>query len=249
MRATDNQNNRRLLATMTNDPFQPVRLYYAIPDERFVIERLRKLDCMAEVRSKRCWQWLYHAEAEALRFPGGGYEDVPRERRPIVLGRIRFPQRGSMTFETNAIERAIAGARFFAPRLGPEVVAIRCRMVNRWFAADDGDPHELMATLDRDVTVIDPRAAEAHLIRDLAGVRSMEDAERAMAECMRREIESGEDVPAVEDFPLAPEEETSEFLHLATTLQLRLVRAMEHWNGNTQLTLPAIIERMVRGAG
>ena len=93
MRATDNQNNRRLLATMTNDPFQPVRLYYAIPDERFVIERLRKLDCMAEVRSKRCWQWLYHAEAEALRFPGGGYEDVPRERRPIVLGRIRFPQR------------------------------------------------------------------------------------------------------------------------------------------------------------
>ncbi len=49
----------------------------------------------------------------------------------------------------------------------------------------------------------------------------------------------------VEDFPLAPEEETPEFQHLATTLQFRFVRAVEHWRGNTHLTLTAIIVRTV----
>ena len=49
----------------------------------------------------------------------------------------------------------------------------------------------------------------------------------------------------VEDFPLAPEEEIPDFRHLANTLQFRLVWALEHWRGNTHLTLAAIIKRTV----
>ncbi len=245
MKTTRPAKERRLLATMTNEPFQPVRLYYTISDQSFVLSKLKKLDCMVEAPPERCWQWLFHAEAASLRFAAGGYADVPKEKRPIVLGRIRFPKRGRMTLQTNSIERAIAGARFFTPRLGPDVVVMRCRVVNRCFAADEGQPDKLMATLDQDVTVIDPREAEAALRRDLEGVRSMEDAERAAAESLERRLKSKEDVPMVEDFPLAPEEETPEFQHLATTLQFRFVRAVEHWRGNTHLTLAAIIVRTV----
>ena len=50
----------------------------------------------------------------------------------------------------------------------------------------------------------------------------------------------------VEDFPLAPEEETPNFEHLANTLQFRSIRAIEHWRGNTHLTLTAIIVRTVK---
>jgi len=46
--------DRRLLATMTNEPFQPVRLYYAIPDRAFVTKKLRGLKCMVEVPPERC---------------------------------------------------------------------------------------------------------------------------------------------------------------------------------------------------
>ena len=35
----------------------------------------------------------------------------------------------------------------------------------------------------------------------------------------------------VEDFPLAPEEETPDFQHLANTLKFRFIRAVEHWRG------------------
>jgi hypothetical protein len=244
MRPTEQSKERRLLATMTNEPFQPVRLYYAIPDPSIVIRKLRALNCMAEVPPERCWQWLFHAEAAPLRFVGG-YDDVPKEKRPIILGRIRFPQSDSMTLQTNSIPRAIEGARFFGSRLGREIVAMRCRVVNRCFAADEGRPEELQKTLDHDVTVIDPRSAEIALRRELKDLRKLHDAQRATTEFMERRLKGKEDVPMVEDFPLAPEEETPEFQHLATTLQFRLIRAFEHWQGNTHLTLAAIIVRTV----
>jgi hypothetical protein len=120
---------------------------------------------------------------------------------------------------------------------------MRCRVVNRCFAADEGQPHELMATLDQNVTVIDPREAEATLRREFEGVRPGRDALRAAAAFVERRIKSKEDVPMVEDFPLAPEEETPDFQHLANTLKFRFIRAFEHWRGNTHLTLAAIIVR------
>ena len=234
---------RPLLATMTKEPFQPVRLYYSIPSQAFVLAKLQKLSCVVEEPAEQCWQWLFEAEAASIRFLGG-YDDVPVERRPIVIGRIRFPASGGMTFETNSIVRAIEGARFFGPRLGPKVVAMRCRLVNRCFAGDEGGPDDRM--LDRDVTVIDPRMAEEAFRREFEGVKTQQDAERVAAQSLNRRLESGEDVPLVEDYPLAPEEETPEFQHLATGLQFRFVRAFEHWQGNTHLTLTAIIMRTVQ---
>ena len=245
MKLPKGSKDRCLLATMTNEPFQPVRLYYSIPDRSFVTEKLRALKCMVEVPPERCWQWLFHAEAASLRF-AAGYDAVPKEKRPIIIARIRFPKNGGMTIQTNSIARAIGAARFFAPHLGPEVLAMRCRVVNRCFAADEGQPaEELMKILDQDVTVIDPRAAEAAFRREFEGVRTTQDAERAAAASMQRTLASKEDVPMVEDFPLAPEEETPDFRSLANALGLRFVRAVEHWRGNTHLTLAAIIVRTV----
>ena len=243
---TKQQSQRPLLVTTTKEPFQPVRLYYRIPSRAAVLAKLRGLECTVEDPVERCWQWLYHGETKSLRFATAGYDDVPKERQPIILGSIRFPKSGGMTLQTNSIERAVQAAKFFAPRLGPRVVATRCRVVNRCFAADEGAPDELMKNLDRSVTVIDPRDAEAEIEEDFKGIHSMADAERAAAKRTEKNLKEGKDVPLVEDFPLAPEEETPDFQHLAMTLNLRFVRAFEHWRGNTHLTLTAIIMRTVQ---
>jgi hypothetical protein len=244
MKLSQDTNKRQLLATMTGDPFQPVRLYYSIPDRSFVIKKLQSLKCLVEVPHEQCWQWLFDAESKSLRFPGG-YSDVPKEKRPIVLGRISFQNNGGMLLQTNSISRAIEGAKFFGPRFGPKVVAIRVRVVNRCFAGDEGNPNVLMKTLDNNVTVIDPREAEDEFKHDFSVVRTVQDYNRVAAEFVERKLKNREDVPMVEDFPLAPEEETPEFRDLSITLQLRGIRALEHWNGNIHLTLAAIIKRMV----
>ena len=236
---------RVLLSTMTKEAFQPVRLYYSIPGCSFVTKRLRGLKCMAEEIPGHCWQWLYDAEAASLPI-SAGYEAVPVESRPIVLGRIRFPKNGDMTIQTNSVDRAVAAARFFSPRLGSQVAALRCRVINRCFGADEGRPDDLIQSLDKDVTVIDPRVAEEAFARDFKDVRSPQDAERVIEERERRDIANKIDIPMVEDFPLSPEEETPDFLHLSTILQLRYVRAVEHWNGNTDVTLRSLVKRMVK---
>lgn len=235
---------RTLLVTWTNEPVQPVRLYYSIPSRSFVTGRLRKLDCMEEALLERCWRWLYKAESASLRFQAG-YDEVPEAKRPLILGRFRFPKGGGMTFQTNSIQRAIEGARFFAPHLGPKVVAQRCRVVNRCFAASEGSLKKLMKTLDQNVTMIDPRKAEEALEHELEAVSPNQDPERVAAELLYRRIDRREDVPVVEDFPLHPEEETEDFQHLTTTLELRFIRAVEHWRGNTNVTLTEIIMRTV----
>jgi hypothetical protein len=91
-----------------------------------------------------------------------------------------------MTLQTNSIERAVAGARFFASRLGPETVAMRCRVVNRFFAADEGPRDKRMETLDQDVTMIDPHNAEAAFRREIKGARPSQDPEQAVAEFLKR---------------------------------------------------------------
>ena len=65
--------------TLTNEPFQPVRLYYSIPDRDSVSGRLRTLGCLVEAPDEQCWQWLFQAEAASLRF-GSGYAYRIRHR-------------------------------------------------------------------------------------------------------------------------------------------------------------------------
>jgi hypothetical protein len=57
-----------------------------------------------------------------------------------------------------------------------------------------------METLDRDVTVIEPREAKLAVRREFAGVQTPQDGERAAAEYVERTLKSKEDVPWVEDF-------------------------------------------------
>ena len=156
---------RVLLSTITREPFQPIRLYYSIPSRTFVLARLDALECVVEAPEERCWHWLFHGESASIRFEGSGYDDVPLERRPIILGRLRFPRSsaksGGMVLETNSFARALAGARFFAPLLGEKVTARRCRVLNRFCASSDGTAGpELFKLLDQSVTVIDPRVAK-----------------------------------------------------------------------------------------
>ncbi len=68
MQSTRQPDSRALVATMTNEPFQPVRLYYRIPSKAKMERKLRPLECMTEDSIQRCWEWLYHGEARSLRF-------------------------------------------------------------------------------------------------------------------------------------------------------------------------------------
>jgi len=79
---TGRSKERCLLVTMTNEPFQPVRLYYAVPDAWLVTRKLEALRCVVEAPIERCRQWLYHAVETIFRKRGD-----PIAASAIVSGR------------------------------------------------------------------------------------------------------------------------------------------------------------------
>ena len=239
-RAKNPTNERILLATATGEPFQPVRLYWSFPPNAAVTQELIRLRCVNEVEEARCWEWTYEGEAAGLAF-GQPRSALPPKMQPIVIGRFRVSQKDRLVLHLRSFDRADEAAKFFAPLFGPKVALARARVINRWFQAAEakGGLDALDRLLDQNVVVIDPRQSEETFERAMAGTRTQEE----KAQALERYSQEGrkKDVPLVEDFPLAPQEETPAFSNLAMTLRLRTLRALEHWNGNTQLTLADVI--------
>lgn len=237
-----------LLTTVTGEPLQPVRLYYSIPGRPAVTRILLGLRCIAEDESGRRLVWLYQHEAAALSFGGfRTHAELPAKVHPVVLGEFRFPEKDRMVLAFRSFERAIEAAKFFGPILGRTATLVRARVINRWFDASEGvaGPDPLDKLLDTNVVRIDPKNAESKFRQAMAGTRTPEEKRRAFAAHARER--RNHDVPMVEDFPLHPEEETENFRDLTMVLQLRTMRAYEHWCGNTHLTLADVIYRLVGG--
>ena len=234
-----------LLVTVTGEPFQPVRLYYAVPSRRVATKALETLRCIDKDERAKCWVWLYVDEAASLTFERAR-KDLPAGVHPIVIGRFRFPDKNFMALEVRSVPRAIEAAKFFAPILGPSIVLTRLRVINRWFKVEEATAglDRLDKLLDANVVRVNPKDAEDALVQAMAGTRTQE--EKLAAFWAHMETVRRKDVPLVEDFPLIPEEETPEFQDLTLTLRFRTIRAFEHWQGNTGITLADVIQRVVK---
>jgi len=241
--ATKPTNERVLLTTMTGEPFQPVRLYWSIPARAVATRVFTGLRCVVEEPDARAWLWLYQDEATAITF-AKPYSEIGGEMHPIHIGRFRMPDKNRLVMELRSFDRAIEAAKLFAPLLGPKSVLRRARVINRWFEGHEAaaGPEVLDRLLDQNVVVKDPRKAEEDFEQAMAGART--EAEKMAAFDRYSQGRRRQDVPLIEDFPLAPEEETPEFRDLTMTLRLRQCRAAEHWKGNP-ITLADYIHRMV----
>lgn len=245
--ATKPRNERVLLTTMTGEPFQPVRLYWSIPARAVVTRVFTGLRCVFEEPDARAWLWLYQDEATAITF-AKPYAEIAPEMHPIHIGRFRMPEKDRLVMEVRSFDRAIEAAKLFAPLLGPKSVLTRARVINRWFEGHEAaaGPEVLDRLLDQNVTIKDPSKAEEAFEQAMAGARTQ--AEKVAAFERYTQERRKQDVPLVEDFPLAPKEETPEFRDLTMTLRLRQGRAAEHWKGN-HITLADYIHRMVEQGG
>src|SRR5262245_40877270 len=96
---------RTLLVTMTGEPFQPVRLYYSVPNKVAATRIFIALRCMAKEASG-AWLWHYDEEACAIKFVRPRHE-LPEEVHPIILGRFHFPAKDRMVLVVRSGERAI----------------------------------------------------------------------------------------------------------------------------------------------
>lgn len=235
--------DRTLLATMTGEPFQPVRLHYRVLNRSGLLRAFEKLRCLDYDATRKRRVWLYSNEAKRLRFQQS-YAQIPREHHPIVIGSLFLRTKETLLLDLRSCERALLAIPFFDAHLPRRLVeVVEAEVVNRLFPATE--PNLKLtpdALFDQQIsTGVDPEALVKRLVEKTAHVQDPHERVKIfMEEVKSREKEP---LPEIERFPVHYAEDGIGGFQLA--LRVRQIVAMQHWQGNTDYTLQDAIWSVV----
>ena len=207
---------RQLLATVTGELCQPVRIYYDVPDKNAVNKKFRALKCVQSDPARRRWVWLFDGEAKGLAFEKS-YRDIPTKFRPVVIGSFHFRPPSEMHLDLRSIERAIHALPFFHRHLGRKTAeATEFSIVNRLLSAAE-QPLDCDRLFRDEVRVDSEELLDQVKDDPLAALQLLEDEmNKPEPEVVRRRLNFYSD--GIDSF--------------RTALKIRQSIAIEHWNGN-----------------
>jgi hypothetical protein len=223
---------KKLLATITGELVQPVRVYYRIRDKESIKRVFSKLKCIDFDAARDRYVWLYQKEAKKLTFKKP-YSSIPSKYRPIVIGSFFTKKHNEMYLETRSIERAIKGIVFFNRHIKTCMAKIEdIGIVNKLFSLEE-NTMDFADFFDREV-IIDPEEKLNKLEVNVNRGKTLDS--------ILNEIEK-EFLPEAERFPSHFYEDGIDWLKIA--LQSRQYVAMQHWRGNKSYTLKDYISEVV----
>jgi hypothetical protein len=235
--------NQPLMATMTGEPFQPVRLHYRILNHSGLLRAFEKLRCLDYDSTRKRWVWLYGHEAKKLRFQKS-YAEFPKELHPIVIGSFFLRTKETLLLDLRSCERALLAIPFFESHLPRKLVEVTdAEVVNRLFPATKTTlrlaPDDLFDHMPS--TRIDSEAMAQRLSEMTSHVQDPQEKIRIALEDL--ESQANEPLPEIERFPVHYAEDGIEGFKMA--LQLRQLVAMQHWQGNLAYTMRSAIRSIV----
>ena len=235
---------KTILATMTGEYFQPVRLHYRVFDRTGLLRAFQKLRCVDKDPTQERRVWLYDHEARNLPFKQS-YSQIPKHLRPIIIG--SFYQRGEdrLVLDLRSCERATLAIPFFdrhIPRGAAKVT--EAEVVNRLFPVEDAKlaPD---AIFDRQQSAArDPEAA-LRAVAELTA-QAQDPVEKLLIASEYMDAQAKQPLPEVERLPVHYYEEGMQTF--TTTLTIRQVVAYQHWLGNTKYSMYDVIQEIVQRA-
>ena len=229
--------SKTLMATVTGEPFQPVRLHYELRDLPGLEKAFRRLRCVQRDAPRGRWVWLYDHEAKALPLQKR-YRDLPRHLRPVVLGSFYVRGQDQLLLDVRSCERAEAAVPFFDRHI-PRAVAkvINADIVNQLFESDPNLTPESL--FDREKTAErDPEAMIAVVRESVAQIADPQEKLRVGLEVL--EADARRPLPKIERFPVHFYEDGLGGFVLA--MKLRQMVAMQHWLGHTEYNLNDVMQ-------
>jgi hypothetical protein len=126
-----------MLATITGEPFQPVRLHYQVFDKSGLLAALGRLRCLEQEPRQPRWVWVHNHEARDLPLPEA-YARLKRHLRPLVLGSLELRKEALLLVDLRCGARAVVALTFFATHLPREVARVKeAQVVTQLFPAPD----------------------------------------------------------------------------------------------------------------
>lgn len=226
--------DKPILATLTGEYFQPVRLHYRVFDHEGLMRVFKQLRCLDYDATQQRWVWLFDREAKSLPFKQS-YAQIPKDLHPLVIGSF-FPRgRDKLLLDLRSCERATLAIPFFdkhLPRTAAKVTD--AEVVNKLFSATENSKLTPDGLFDHRGSIFcDPESAIQRIIERTAHVHDPEEKLRIALEEM--ESQAKQPLPEIERFPVHYYEDGIQ--GFATALKLRQVVALQHWLGDTGYTL------------
>ncbi len=241
---------KTLVTTSTGEPYQPARIYYQVFNRKTVIGALNKLRCISYDRKHNLWEWGYEFESQKLRFEKS-YHNIPKERRPILIGRFHFKSDDRLVLDVRSLDRITKALEFFDKRINRRAaIATHIAIVNKLFALEELPNRELYSDHDilfeREEVKLRAQQEAEELQKIQAKLANVEDEETKMS-VLNEYLEkvAHEELPEIEELPVHYDDEQEGFLQLAMTLAFRCRVAKEHWDGNKKFKLIDAIESFV----
>jgi hypothetical protein len=229
-----------ILATMTGEFFQPVRLHYRVLSREGVLRAFKRLRCVDRDPTRERWVWLYDHEACNLSFKVP-CQQIPRHLHPIIIGSFFLRGKGELLLDVRSFERATLAVEFFDKHLPRKAAKLsEAEIVNRLFSTEDSHvtPDQIF---DRQASIApDPDAAVKGMIELTAHLADPQEKLRIAAEYM--EAQAKQPLPEIERVPIHFYEEGIQ--SFTTSSKLRQIVAMQHWLGNTGYSMFDILQSM-----
>ena len=215
----------KLLATITGELVQPVRVYYRMRDKDSLKRVFSKLKCIDFDSDRDRYVWLYQKEAKKLVFKKT-YSSIPSRFKPIVIGSFFVKKSNEMYLETRSIERAIEGIVFFDTYIKIYMAEVEdISIVNKVFSPKE-NTIDFSDFFDKELTINTEETINKIKANLLGGV-----------------LPEKELLPSVERFPSHFHEDG--ILPIKLSLQSRQYVAIQHWHGNSDYTLADYISELV----
>ena len=237
---------KSLVKTLTDEFFQPMRLYYTIHDKQALECCLKHLKCMLYNENLNDWVVNYAAEAANMKLKVPPSK-VPKKARPLIIATIYIDNEHAMLIDVRSIERAAKMIAFIDQYIPKKVAEITHTAIYNKLITVAGDDMKSVMDIDYDdifnqknVTVIDPEESIQES-NDIAA-QYEDKKERLEVFCRQTEDKAKKPLPTVEKFPVHYYEDGID--SFKTTCSMRQMIAMQHYLGHEDFSFYDLIQEL-----
>lgn len=239
---------KTLVKTLTDELFQPMRLYYTVHDKARLENCLKHLKCMKYDGELDDWVVEYGDETAKIGLAVSP-KKVPKHAQPLIIATIYIEHETTMLVDVRSIERAKKLIEFInkhVPKTTAEIT--HAAIYNKLITISGGDIKENIGDIDYDeifnqknITVIDPEKA----IQDANEIaKKYSDKEKRLEAMMQKtQDEAKKPLPSVEKFPVHFYEDGIHSFEMSC--RMRQMIAMKHYFGDESYSFYDLTQELV----
>ncbi len=243
-----NQSERMLIKTLTDEFYQPMRLYYIVHNKKQLENCFRSIKCLKHDEKLNDWVVEYTDEAANIGLAVKP-KNVPKEAQPLIIATIYIENETTMLVDVRSIERA-AKLIGFIDRYVPKSIAevTHAAIYNQLISVSKDKMQEEVNDIDYDeifnqknLFVVDPEK----IIRDTKEIakKYQDKEERLHAITQKTQDDSKKPLPKVEKFPVHFYEDGIDQFFM--TCRMRQLIATKHFLGDVNYSFYDLTQELV----